>query len=252
MGRELNHGEAVGLLGAYALDALEDDERVQVEDHLRDCGACRAEVTEHREVVAYLAPGWARAPEGVWDRIAGSLEEAPPPLRMPPAPVLPLERARRRVSPLRLVAAAAAVAAVTVGGVLGLKVVDDERRPRDLASQAPAAELDRTVKAALADPTARRIELVSTDQRLRADTVLLPDGTGYLVSSNLPELGAGRTYQLWALVGTSKISVGVLGTKPVPTGFKAAGEAWGFAITEEVAGGVVATANNPLVVGRRS
>ena len=251
MGRELNHGDAVGLLGAYALDALDDEERDQVEDHVRDCGACQAEVTEHREVVAYLAPGWVRAPEGLWDRIAGSLEETPPPLQMPPAPVLPLERARRRSSPLRLAAAAAAVAAVALIGVLGVSVLDDERRDRDLASQAPAAELDRTVKAALADPTARRIQLASTDQRLRADTVLLPDGTGYLVSSNLPELGAGRTYQLWALVGTSKVSVGVLGAKPTRTGFKAAGEAWGFAITEEVAGGVVASDKAPVVVGKR-
>ncbi len=31
MGRELNHGEASVSLGAYALDALEEDDRLQVE-----------------------------------------------------------------------------------------------------------------------------------------------------------------------------------------------------------------------------
>ncbi len=252
MGRELNHAEAAEFLGAYALDALDEHERVQVERHVRDCGACQTEVSEHREVVAYLAPTSTRAPEGLWDRIAGSLEEIPPPLQMPPAPVVPIERARRRLIPSRIAAAAAAVAVVAAMGVVGVSVVDDEGPGREVAVEAPAAELDRTVKAAVADPRARRIELVSADKELRADTVVLPDGTGYLVSSNLPELGAGRTYQLWALVGTNKISVGVLGTKPGQSGFKAAADAWGFAITEETAGGVVATQNDPVVVGRRT
>jgi hypothetical protein len=254
MGRELSHCEAAGFLGAYALHALDDDERARVELHVSDCRACQVEVSEHREVVACLAPGSATAPDGLWDRIAASLEEAPPPLEMPvvpPAPVVPIERAHRRRTPLAIAAAVAAVAAVAVIGVLGLKVLDDERRIRDLASDTPARELDRTVRAAVADPTARRIELVSVDKQLRADTVVLPDGTGYLVSSNLPELRPARTYQLWALVGTSKISVGVLGTKPGATGFKAAPDASGFAITEEVAGGVVATEKSPVVVGRR-
>ncbi len=252
MGRELNHGEAAAFLGAYALDALDEDERVQVERHIRECRACQTEVSEHREAVAYLAPTSTRAPEGLWDRIAGSLEETPPPLQMPPAPVVPIERARRRrAMPSRLVAAAAAVATVAVIGVVGVNVVDDGPSGREVAV-APAAELNRTVRAAVADPTARRIELVSADRGLRADTVVLPDGTGYLVSSNLPELGPQRTYQLWALVGTDKISVGVLGTKPSQTGFKAAADAWGFAITAEKAGGVVATQNDPVVVGRRA
>lgn len=261
MGRDLNHADAAALLGAYALDALDDDEREQMERHVRDCGACQLEVAEHREVVAYLVPGSARAPEGLWDRIAGSLEEVPPPLTMPPAPVVapappasvvPIDRARRRPAPLRIAAAAAAVAATAAIGLLGLKVVDDDRRIRDLQVLAPSTELDRTVKAALDDPSGRRIELASTDGRLKADTVVLPDGTGYLVSSNLPELGAGRTYQLWALVGTTKVSVGVLGAKPAPGGFKAAGEAWGLAITEEVSGGVVSSVNDPVVVGTRA
>ena len=252
MSRELTHDEAAGFLGVYALDALDGDERAQLERHVRDCRACQDEVSEHREVVAYLAPASTRAPEGLWDRIASSLEETPPPLQMPPAPVVPIERARRRAGPLGVAAAVAAVAAVAVIGVLGVKVVDDERRTGDLAVGDPARELDRTARAAAADPTARRIELVSADRRLRADTVVLPDGTGYLVSSNLPELGPDRTYQLWALVGSSKISVGVLGTKPGPTGFKAAADAWGFAITQEAAGGVVATENAPVVVGRRA
>jgi anti-sigma-K factor RskA len=248
---ELNHADAAGFLGVYALDALDDDdERAAVETHVRECGACQAEVAEHREVAAVLAgPGWTRAPEGLWDRIAGSLEEAPPPLQMPVAPVIPLDASRRRLRPLGAAAAAVAVAAVAVVGVMGLKIVDDGRRIDSLKEQAQSAQLSRTANAALADPAARRVDLRSPDAPFVAQVVLLPDGTGYLLDNNLPELDADRTYQLWAVVGTNRISVGVLGPKPDVAAFTAPGQTSALAITSEAAGGVVLTQNPALVVG---
>jgi len=50
MGRELSHVEVVDLLGAYALDALEGDEREAVERHVAQCASCTAEIADHREV----------------------------------------------------------------------------------------------------------------------------------------------------------------------------------------------------------
>ncbi|MEA3055576.1 MAG: hypothetical protein QOD30_1008, partial [Actinomycetota bacterium] len=50
-----SHDEIQELLGAYALDAVDPDERSDVEDHLRDCARCRAEVAEHRDTAAFLA-----------------------------------------------------------------------------------------------------------------------------------------------------------------------------------------------------
>ena len=248
---ELNHTDAAGFLGVYALDALDDDdERAAVEAHLRDCGACQAEVAEHREVAAALAgPGWTRAPEGLWDRIAGSLEEVPPPLRMPVAPVVALDASRRRFRPFGVATAAVAAAAMALVGIMGLKIVDDGRRIDSLKEQARPAELSRTANAALADPTARRVDLRAPGTPFVAQVVLLPDGTGYLLDSNLPELGVDRTYQLWAVVGTNRISVGVLGPDPGIAAFKAPGQTSAFAITSEVAGGVVLTQNQPLVLG---
>src|SRR5260221_6653406 len=72
------------LLGAYACDAVDPDERDAVERHLPGCPRCRAEVAELREVTALLANADAATPvpDGVWDRIASSLEETPPPLRL--------------------------------------------------------------------------------------------------------------------------------------------------------------------------
>jgi hypothetical protein len=93
------------------------------------------------------------------------------------------------------------------------------------------------------------VALRSNDGRLSAEAVLLPDGTGYLVRSNLPPLPNSRTYQLWAVHGGTTVSVGVLGPTPEPMAFRAAGDISALAITEEVAGGVVSTREPPLVLG---
>ena len=89
MERELTHDEVAELLGAYALDAVEGDERDAVDRHLNECPRCRAEVADHRTVASFLGSAGGRAPDGLWDRIAGTLEEAPPeahPSRAEPAP----------------------------------------------------------------------------------------------------------------------------------------------------------------------
>ena len=233
------------LVGAYALDAVDDDERDVLEAHLSGCPRCRAEVAEHREVAARLAHTGAPAPPGLWSRIAGALEEAPPPLAL--APVTPgagssaATPTARRPS-LRWLAAAAAVAAV-VASAVGLKVAADTRH----LSQRDA--LARSFVEARNAPRSRTVELRSTDGDRAVEVVLAPDGTGYVSGGALPALPADRTYQLWALVGDARISAGVLGRTLSLRTFPAVGRAAGYAITEETAGGVVTSRQDPLVVG---
>lgn len=245
----MNHHEAAELLGAYALDALEGDEQEQVELHVRDCRACLTELAEHREMAAMLTTGWAPAPAGVWDRISSSLEEAPPPLDL--APVVPLRPAASRGFGMRAAAMVAAVAAVVIG-LMGVKIVDDGRRLDRIAAGVHSEELLRAANAAAADPGADQVSLRSEDGAWFADAVLLDDGSGYLVKHNLPPLSGDRTYQLWALAGTSKISVGTLGSAPKVAAFQATGPVWALAITEEPVGGVVSSQNPPVVLGRTS
>ncbi len=246
MERELTHDRAAELLGAYALDAVDVDDRDAVERHLDACPRCRAEVADHRTVASFLGSAGGRAPDGLWDRIAGSLEEAPPELRL--APVVPLKE-RRSVS-LRVGAAAAAVAAGVIA-VLGAQVVhlNDEVNKMSTPERADAALLSAATQA-FADPQAQRVSMRSSDGRLSAETALLADGTGFLVAHDLPALPNDRTYQLWALANGQKISAGVLGANPrvvafryVPSGLS------GFAVTNEQAGGVTATQNAPVVLG---
>ncbi len=254
MGRELTHPEITELLAAYALDAVDPDESEAVVAHLHECSVCLSEVVEHREVAAFLAPGDASAPARLWDQISGSLEEPPPPLRL--ANVRQIDSGRRRTGWRgrvgAIAAGAVAVAAVAVVAVIGLKVSDDSRRIDQMAGGAAGTQLSRATSAALADPQARLVDLRSPQGKASVQAVVLPDGTGYVVKNNLPALGPARTYQLWAVVGEAKISVGVLGPDPGPAGFKAAGAVTALAITQEPAGGVVASDQSPVVVGRLS
>ncbi|MCA1696822.1 MAG: zf-HC2 domain-containing protein, partial [Actinobacteria bacterium] len=121
MGGELNHAEIIDLLGAYALDAVDPEESAAIIAHLRECLVCLQEVVEHREVASFLAPAESPAPARLWDQIAGSLEEAPPPLQL--SNVTRIDSDRRtsgwsgRMS--AIAAAAVAVAAIAIVAVLG-------------------------------------------------------------------------------------------------------------------------------------
>lgn len=243
MDRELSHEELRALTGAYALDAVEPDERELVELHLMECPRCRAEVAEFREVAAFLAHNGYTAPEGLWDRISGALEEAPPPLDL--APVVPLPA--RRSTGVRIAAAVAAAAAV-VAVFFGVKVVDQGNQLDRLEAQ---NAIDRAVVQAQQDPRSRTVDLVSADGASGAEVVLRPDGTGFLVKDRLPPLSRDRTYQLWALVDGKPISAGVLGPNPGIVAFTAAGAPGGFAISNEARGGA-AQPTKPLYSGQLS
>ncbi len=250
MAAELTHDELEQLLGAYALDAVPPEEADVVEVHLRECPRCHGEVVAHREVAASLAQVGSAAPEGVWDRIAGSLEEAPPQLDMARVVALrPSLGTVRRPRQWVVTAASIASAAALVSGVLGVKLVDQDRRLRTLAAAVEAKTLESTALSALVDSRARRVQLKALDDKLLGEAVMLADGTGYLLRDNLGTLPADRTYQLWAVVGEARISLGILGRQPSVTAFKAAADVRALAITDEVAGGVTSTEKPPVVLG---
>ena len=259
----LSHPEIEALLGAYALDAVDDDERAAVADHLTTCPKCRAEVDEHREVAGLLAHSGGAAPDGLWDRIAGTLEDTPPPLRLAPLPppsppptptddaggstVTPLRP--RRSLPARVVASIAA-AAVIVIGVLGAQVIRQDRRLDELNVALETRALEQAYTAALQDESSTKAELRSDDGSVVLTAVVLPDGTGFLPADQLPALADDRTYQLWAIVGEEAISMGVLGHRPDLVVFRTDPGATALAVTAERAGGVIASEEQPVVMGR--
>ncbi|HVW35118.1 MAG TPA: anti-sigma factor [Acidimicrobiia bacterium] len=266
-GSQYTHQDIAELLGAFALDAVDDEERDVIEAHLAGCPRCRAEVEGHRETAALLAHSGARAPEGVWDRIAGAIDESPPALdlaRLAPAPgagaeapagpadELAARRAVPRSIPLRVAAATMAVAAalaLLLGVALG-RHGDDGLGRLDAAARAlEKVTVANAAYAALNDVNNERVQLASTDGKATAQVVRLPDGTGYLVPNSLARLPAGRVYQLWAVRSDAKISLGVLGPEPAVSAFRMTGPVAAYAVTEEAAGGVGTTQNQPVIVG---
>jgi anti-sigma factor RsiW len=223
------------LLGAYALDALEPDERAIVDQHLSSCPRCRAELAEHLEVAALLGNTGAPAPDDLWSRISESLEEPPPALRLAlapttaasaaaiasssaeggtgAAPVIDLASRTRR---LNRVLVGAVAAAVVVIAALGAQVVHQERRIDDMASAISAQGLQGDVVRAMADPDSHKMNLVSpSGEPMSAAAVMTGSGTGYFVATSMPALPEDQTYQLWGIMADGQVvSLGVLGHEP--------------------------------------
>lgn len=237
------HEETQELLGAYALDAVSDDERDLVDRHLRECARCRTEVAEHREAAALLAHG-APAPAGVWDEISGAIAGEPPEKKL-----APLVRAGPWRAGWGAAAAVAAVAAV-VTGFLGVRLVQQGDQIEAIRMAVRIGGLEQAASAAAADPRGEHISLVAEEGSTLATVVLLPDGTGYLIRPILPSVPDDRTYQLWALVGRATVSAGVLGNKPNVTAFSVDMPVDGFAISEEQHGGVPVPQSPPIAVGK--
>ena len=235
----MNEREIQEALGAYALDAVDEAERAEIELYLEQDPRARDEVQQHREVATMLAYSGSTAPDGLWDRIAAELEGT--------APVLRLDTARRRRWPTR-VGALVAAAAVAAIAILSTKVVQLNDRV-DRNESALAQPLLTAARRAMRDPTARLATLTTADGSMSLTAVVTSDGAGYLVSNKIPTADASHTYQLWGVTKTETISLGVLGREPSVIAFHVNGSLDAVAITLEQGQGVAVTKQKPLAVG---
>jgi len=134
--------EIHALSGAYAVDALDDDERAQFERHLAECPDCRSEVDSLREAAALLAETTITVPSAeLRNRVLADIAGVRPlPPEVAPATVTELAPRRRRRAVTFLAAAAAAVA-IGTGGIVWQQVSDDDpRSPADEVIQAEDAQ----------------------------------------------------------------------------------------------------------------
>jgi anti-sigma-K factor RskA len=241
MDRELSPEEIKDLLAAYAIDAVDEGERRAIDDFLAADPDARSEVINLQQAASYLAHTGGPPPPGVWERLELAIQDqtsagTPAPPRIVPGARRPSSQTRR----WQLIAVAASIVALVFGAFLVFSNDDGSDRTSDTAALAQAAEHT---------PGARRAQLVDSDGSVRARAVVLPDGSGYL-TSKLPALPPGRTYQLWGVRSNNTVSLGVMGRSPSVVSFEAANKPTALAITEERAGGVPVTANNPTVIGK--
>jgi anti-sigma-K factor RskA len=196
------------LSGAYALDAVDDDERVEFERHLATCADCRAEVESFRATAVQLSTMVDTTPperlreqvlrdistvrplppevsREAGDRIeATSRDRAAGPPTEAPTRVSRLADARRRSN--RWVAAAAAVVVLGGGGALAItQPWRTSQTQNDIAAQVQQAPDAQRYQQTLADG--------STVTIVRSPSV----GRAVLVTQNLATPPNGQTYQMW-------------------------------------------------------
>lgn len=214
----------------YALDALEGQELADFEEHLETCQACPPELDEYRAVASRLVRDETASSE-TWERIHATIRADSP--EVPAQSGAPTNRWGWM--------AVAAAFALVLGGLLGWQLAttgDPGTENIAAAAENAATSQDSIVADFLVEDVAV------------AQVVLTADGKGYVIpTDDLTGLDADRTYQLWVInTAEDVISAGVLGAQPEPATFTWTGDVAGFALTREVAGGVVSSAGDVVSV----
>ncbi len=240
----------------YAMGALEGEEKLALESHLRQCAECAVKLEEARGRMALLAlaaPSEA-APNALRERLLRQIRSDAPRVQASGAPTF-----------LRWLAPAFAVAALALL-VVAVELKIETRallqKQSELQSEAQVlrqeTERERSVLDILTASDTVKVTLVSGATRPA------PEGKAFyhahkgllFYTSNLPAAPSGRTYQLWIVPAQGNpISAGVfqvdslgngqvmLPTLPPDVTAKA------FAVTLEPAGGVPQPTGPKVLVG---
>lgn len=195
------------LVGAYALDAIDDLERAAFDRHIRECESCRTELDELRETAARLADStWSVPPPRLRATVLAAVAQTRQLAPVSPAPARSARPARRRW----LVAAAAAV--VLAGGASAAVYQVQEQRVRDQSTiAARAVEQSERTRDILAAPdlVVRTAPVTGGGKVTVAQSPAKNAGVILLGASSPPT--DGRVFQLWTIRGTTPTSAGALG-----------------------------------------
>lgn len=204
MATEREHHEYQELLGAYALDALPDDERAELEAHLATCDECVTELADLRLAVQALPLSIEEraASPGLRDRLRAAAEAESSLSRGNGSPgseafasdVVSIASSREPVR-LRpawrgvLPWAAAAVFLLFALGMLGW----------NLSLRQPGNQQVIALQPASGVPSAGGQLIYLKDRQV---LIVKPQG--------LPPLAPGKIYEVWLIRGNTPIAAGVL------------------------------------------
>jgi len=217
------------LTAAYALHALDAEEREAYEEHLAQCAQCRDELAQLQESAAALA--WA-------------VEAPPPPAALRARILAEASAGRENVVPLprRARRTWQAVAAVAACAAVGLGVW-----AATLHNSLGTARAHENALQIAVDPSSHMVAL----QGKRGMVAVGQNGVGVLVVDRLPAAPSGKTYEAWVIprggkpvrAGTFQGGDGMTMVElqlPVPSGAT-------VAATVERAGGVDAPTTKPFL-----
>jgi hypothetical protein len=202
-------------LEAYALGALEPEERADVERHLAGCADCRARVREleaaaHRLPQALAAVSPLEPPADLERRVLAGVRAEPPPGR---------SRRRVRPRPRAQVALAGLALVLVVGSAVGMQLALG--RERDLRGRLARIAGQQAIVFEVVDSpqTVRRILRPAQPRFGRSYGKLYtrPDlREAVAIAARLPAAPEGRAYHLWL---TSAGRTRLAGTLTLRNGF---------------------------------
>jgi anti-sigma-K factor RskA len=278
-----SHGPFEESVAAYALDALDAEERRTFEAHLATCRQCANDLAELRKVTTGLALAVdpVAPPPDLKSRTLARATAQPQrrPDQPASAPSVAVIRPAVRPSPLLAsfawLAAAAGIALAVASGIYAWslraelaavqKMADDASTQADrlraqlLLSRQEAARMSQTM-AILGAPDVVRVDLKGQSDLTTASAQVYWSATRgvlFLNAGNLPVLDAGRVFELWAVPpGASPQPAGLFTVDPAglvttvapPPGVFPAADA--FAITIEPAGGSPQATTPIILVGK--
>ena len=193
------------LVGAYALDAIDDLERVAFDRHLADCESCRAEVDELRETAGRLADStWSAPPPRLRADVLAAIGRTRQLTSLGPARIERPVRWRRW-------SAAAAAAVVLAGGAGAAVWTIQDQRVRDERALAEAAQQreTRTRQILAASDLVVRTSPMIGGGKVTVATSALQDAGVVLLGADAAPSG-GRVFQLWTIRGKVATSAGAL------------------------------------------
>jgi anti-sigma-K factor RskA len=261
------HEEFEDAIAAYAVDALDPQERPGLEAHLAVCAACRAELDDTRKAAAGL--GLSLESENVEPPVLLRQRIVDTARRDPRARARVGDQKPTPIHAMSFIPAWTAAAALILFFGAGAYAW---RLRQDAAVQRAGKDQEIARNAALMyqlSSLEHRFEVMSAPDVRRVDLAAQPDAPGSTASAfmsakrgmvftadGLPALQTGRTYQLWVVTKHAPVSVGTFivdasgkmtGVMPMPA--DAANEPVAVAVTIEPAGGVPAPTGPKVLVG---
>ena len=199
------------LTGAYAVNALTEDEREEFERHLAQCPDCAREVLELRETAARIGAATAtEPPEELKQRVLDEIRrtrQLPPPAGDGPHPAATPKK--RNTWGTRL-ALAAAVAGIALAGAFGAIALRNHDEMQDMQRQLAEGQQRGTEMAAvMAAPDAEMRTTDGTGMNATAVMSQKMDRSVFLgsTSRNPPPR---HVYQLWFIGDYGYRSAGLL------------------------------------------
>jgi anti-sigma factor RsiW len=235
--------------GAYALDAVPEDERAAVEAHLAGCAACSAETEEFRATAALLGLAVAEVPpehlrERVLTQIRSVHQDRPTVTTLRPRRPEPSRSTRFAVA-----ASVVALLAAAVSGVLAVRAgheLGDTRR-----ALAEAQQRYDTLASVVGAPDTRSVSGPAGQTGGNA-TLLVSRrlGEAVVLLAGVPGPPNGRTYQAWLIGPSGPRSAGLVPPEPSrsqPLAFAVGTGDATFAVTVEPAGGSTHPTSDPVM-----